>query len=112
MDDEELEKIKQQKRKELEKQMGNQDIEQQKEQMEKIKQQRKQQLRKILTRDAYERFNRVRIINEDMSNQLETYLIKLKQMGQINQKINEEQLKKILKSLRNNQKTDWNIKRR
>lgn len=112
MSEDELEKIKQKKKEQLEKQMDEQQAQKQKEQMEKLKQQRKQQLRKVLTKSAYERFNRVKMVNEETATQLQSYLIRLKQMNQINGKIDEDQLKKILKSLNNEQKTDWNIKRR
>ena len=116
IDEEELKKLREKKRKELQKQMSGQmsdsDQKRQQEQMEKMKQQRKQQLRKVLTGDALERFNRVKMVNSDLATQLESYLIRLKQMGQLQKKITESQLKKILKSIKNEQKTEWNIKRR
>lgn len=86
--------------------MQKKQLEQQKE-LEKIK---KKALNEILTSNARERLNRVKLTNPDLVNQIETYLVRLYQTGQIKRKINESQLKKILRESR--EKKDWKIKRK
>lgn len=96
--DEKLEKAKAQE--EMSKKM-------QEEQMEKLK---KEALRKILTKKALERLGRVRLVNPNLVQQVELYLVKLHQMGQIKEQIDESKLKQILSKLKD--KKDWNIKRK
>jgi len=108
MDKDEIEKIKEEKKKELQEGQAQQQEEMQK----KLEQKRKEALRKILTKDARERLNRVKLANEALAQQLETYLVRIGQSGQVRDKIDEEKLKDILKSIKDDQEKDWNIKRK
>ncbi|MFP4045761.1 MAG: DNA-binding protein [Candidatus Aenigmatarchaeota archaeon] len=108
MDEEELKKLKEKKKKELQDQMEDQ----QEEQLEAMKQQQKKILRQTLTGDALERLGRVRLASPEVAQQLESYLVQLKQTGQIRNKITEDKLKQILKTVKDESKQDWNIKRR
>ncbi len=110
MDEEEIKKIKEQKKKEM--QEGHTVQEQQEEMEKKLEQKKKQALRKVMTKDARERLNRVRLADEAVAQQLETYLVQISQSGQVREKIDEEKLKKILKSIKDETEQDWNIKRR
>jgi programmed cell death protein 5 len=111
MDEEEIKKIRERKKKEL--QEGSPEQQEERQEMEEEMERRKKQaLRKILTKDAIERLGRVRLANEDLANQLETYLVRLSDSGQVKNKITEDKLKQILKSIKDEQKQDWNIKRR
>lgn len=110
MDKDEIEKIKEQKKKEMQ---GGQEAQKQQEEMEKkLEQKKKQALREIMTKDARERLNRVKLGDEAVAQQLETYLVQLSQSGQVREKIDEEKLKKILKSIKDDQEKDWDIKRK
>lgn len=109
MDEEEIKKLREKKRRELQEQSSQEEQERMEEEMERRK---KQELRKVLTKDAIERLGRVRLADEEMASQLETYLVRLYQAGQIKNRITEDKLKQILKSIKSEQKRDWNIKRR
>lgn len=109
MDEDELEKLREKKKQKLEEKGAE---EQQEKMEEEMKEKRKQELRKVLTKDAIERLGRVRLANEDLAKQLETYLVRLSQAGQIKNKITEDKLKQILKSVKQEQKKDWDIKRK
>lgn len=109
MDEDELEKLKEKKKEELKEGGAGEQQEKMKEEMEK---KRKQELRKVLTKDAMERLGRVRLANEQLASQLETYLVRLSQAGQIKNKVTEDKLKQILKSVKEEQKKDWKIRRK
>ncbi len=110
MDEDEIKKLREQKRKDLQESQDNQ--EEMKRMEEQFEQRKKQALRKILTKNARERLNRVKLANKQVAQQLETYLVQLSQSGQIREKIDEEKLKKILMSIKDETDQDWNIKRR
>ncbi len=71
---------------------------------------RKEVLRKILTRDAFERLSRVKLVNPGIASQLETYLVKVYQSGQLKRPIDDNKLKSILEVLTPEKKVK--IKRR
>jgi len=66
-------------------------------QIEALRMQIRQILSKILTKEAMERLGRVRIVNEELANQVELYLVQLYQTGQIKELITDKKLKEILK---------------
>jgi programmed cell death protein 5 len=66
---------------------------------------KKEVLRKILTKEALERLGRVRIANPIIATQLEIYLFQLHQSGQLNEIIDDDKLKQILKVLTPKRKT-------
>ncbi len=70
---------------------------------------RKAVLSRMLSKDAYERFARVRAVKPEMASQLELYMIQLFQSGQLKGEISDEQLKQILDKI--SQKKDFRIRR-
>ncbi|MFH0890086.1 MAG: DNA-binding protein [Candidatus Aenigmatarchaeota archaeon] len=70
---------------------------------------RKAILSRILTKEAYERFARVRAVKPELATQLEAYMVQLFQAGQIKTEINDEQLKQILDRV--TQKKEFKIRR-
>jgi programmed cell death protein 5 len=56
-------------------------------------------LRKILTKEAFERLGRIRLVKPELAAQLELYLIQLYQQNKIKKEITDEQLKLILENL-------------
>jgi programmed cell death protein 5 len=56
-------------------------------------------LRKILTKEAFERLGRIRLVKPELAVQLELYLIQLYQQNKIKKEITDEQLKLILENL-------------
>lgn len=70
---------------------------------------RKAILSRILTKEAYERFARVRAVKPELAAQLEAYMVQLFQAGQIKTEINDEQLKQILDKV--TQKKEFRIRR-
>ena len=77
------------------------------EHMEKLK---KTILQNILTKEARERLNRVRLVKTDLAMQIEVYLIQLYQSGKIQTKLTDAQLKEILDMLSSGKK--FNILRK
>ena len=80
------------------------------EQMRQLEEMKKQVLSKILTKEAFERLSRVRVVNPNLAGQAELYLLQIYQQGKINDKITDSQMKDVLKTLK--PKKDINIKRR
>jgi len=109
----ELEEIRKKKLQELQQQAEYQESmeEQQKEQHKQVEEQKKRILRAILTNPARERLARIKISRPQTAESIETQLIMLAQSGQIKNKINDEQLKMILKKMLP-KKRDITIKRR
>ncbi|MEM7826274.1 MAG: DNA-binding protein [Candidatus Aenigmatarchaeota archaeon] len=56
-------------------------------------------LKKILSKEAFERLCRVKLVKPELANQIELYLTQLYQEGKINKEITEEQLKMILEKI-------------
>lgn len=97
MDDDELEKLKKQKMQEA---AGGQDAAaMQEQQEEQARKQLKQIASQILTDEAQSRLGNIRAAKPDMAAQIEMQLVQLYRMGQIKDKITDEQLKQILKKL-------------
>ncbi|MCK5322227.1 MAG: hypothetical protein KAJ47_03100, partial [Candidatus Aenigmarchaeota archaeon] len=67
-------------------------------------------LRKVLVPEAIQRFNNVKVVKPEIAAQLEMYLVKLYQSGQLKQPLSEEQLIQILDKV--TPKTTFNIRRR
>jgi programmed cell death protein 5 len=70
---------------------------------------KKQLLSGILTREAFERLSRVRMVNPEVAAQLEVYLIQLHQSGGLPGKIDDGKLREILAII--TQKREMKIKR-
>ncbi|MDY6762093.1 MAG: DNA-binding protein [Candidatus Nanohaloarchaea archaeon] len=98
MDKDELEKLKEEKLDEME---GNEvDAEQQ---QEKIRQQLKQVASQILTDDARSRLGNIRTAKPDLASAIEYQLVQLHKAGQIQGKIDDDQLKRLLKRVQEEQ---------
>lgn len=67
--------------------------------MQKIEEMKKIILRNILTKEARERLNRIRLVKPDLALQLELYLVQLYQAGKLRGQMRDEQLKSILEML-------------
>jgi programmed cell death protein 5 len=72
--------------------------------MKKIEEMKKTLLRSILTKDARERLNRIKLVKPDLALQLELYLVQLYQKNKIQGMINDEQLKAILEMMSSGKK--------
>lgn len=66
-------------------------------------------LSRMLSKEAHERFSRVRAVKPELAAQLETYMATLFQSGQIKTEISDEQLKQILDKV--TQKKEFRIRR-
>jgi programmed cell death protein 5 len=89
-------------------QASSQEQEQARQQLEA---QKRQAMVQILTPEARSRLANLRLTRPEMVDQLELQLIQLAQMGRVNAKITDEQLKQLLKNLAG-QKREINITRR
>jgi programmed cell death protein 5 len=111
--DEELEKLKKKKLQELQEQAAYQESmeEQQEAQNKQFEEQKKAILRTILTPDARQRLGRIKVARPKIAENIENQLIMAAQSGQLKNKINDEQLRMLLKKAFP-KKRDIKIKRR
>jgi len=84
------------------------DVESQERMRRELEAQKKQVLMQILTPEARSRLANIRLTKPDFVDQIEMQLIQLAQMGRIQSKITDEQLKVLLKKLAG-QKREINI---
>jgi len=105
VEDEELEKLREQKREQLRSQ--EQDI--QEEQLEKKKQGVWNQAKQYMTEKAKERLSNIKTVDEEKALSIAQQINMLGDSQQI-QKINEQQMKQILKGLNQEQENNRNIK--
>ena len=100
MEDEELEKLRKKRLKELQQQaVSEEEIDQQEEQQKLIEEQRKRILRAVLTNDARERLGRIKVARPEVAESIENQLIMFAQSGQLKNKINDEQLRGLLSKI-------------
>ena len=78
-------------------------------QLREIEETKRRLLSKVLTREAYERLARVRMVNPETAGQVELYLIQLYQAGKLPGEISDGQLRELLKAL--SSKKEMRIKR-
>jgi programmed cell death protein 5 len=90
--------------------MNGEDFQEQLRQQEKIEEIKKQILSSILTKEAYERLGRVRIVNPQLAAQVELYLLQIYQAGKIRERITDNKMKEILMAVSENK--EINIKRK
>ncbi len=62
---------------------------------------KKKIIREILSKEALERLNRIRLIKPELANQLEAYLLQLYQEGKLRKALSEEEIKTILSMMAN-----------
>jgi programmed cell death protein 5 len=104
----ELEEIRRRRMLELQQRMSQ---EQQRAQAQQLEQQKQAILRRILTPEARQRLNNLKMVKPDFANTLELQLIQLAQNGRVQTPITDEQLKDILVRVQG-QKRDIKITRR
>ena len=97
--DEELEKLREQKRDQLKEQQGGQDEEAMEAQREQAEAQKKAILRQNLTDGARKRLNTVKMSKPERGEKIEQQIVALAQSGRIQGKIDEEKMKELLKEL-------------
>lgn len=96
-EDEELEDIRKRRMLQLQRKLAE---EQQRMQMaEQVEQQKQSLLRQILTPEARQRLNNLKMVKPEFAAQLELQLIQLAQSGRLNIPLNDEQLKELLAKL-------------
>ncbi len=103
----ELEELKRKKLEQLKRQQEDQQEEQA--QLEGQLQQLESMVKQLFTKDALLRYGNIKAAHPEKATQLVVVLGQLMQSGKV-KKINDEQLKQILKQL--SQKSDFNIKRK
>ena len=111
MDEEELEKIREKKKEEMKQQRGGEAGEREEEMRQQAEAKKKAILRKTLEPEARERLNAIKMAKPDYAEQVEQQIIMLARSGRVQGKIDEDQIKKILKELKPDD-NDINIKRR
>ena len=113
--DEELERIREQKRKQLEERAAGEVSEEQQEAIESQRQQAEAQkkalLRQALTDGARKRLNTVKMSKPQVGEQVEQQIVALAQSGRLQGQIDEDQMKELLRELTPDSKS-FNIKRR
>lgn len=106
MDKDELEKIRQKKLAELQ----NQNIQEERENA--VEAQKQAILRKILTIEAKQRLSNIKLVRPQIAESVELKLIQLFQQGAIKNKLNDQQLKQILRNIQGQkQETKIDIRR-
>ncbi len=105
------EDIKRRMMKEMQQQQQEGQQETREEQEEYLQAQKKALLRQILTPEARERLGRIRVAQPQRAEMMENQLIRLYQMGRIQEKIDDEQFQEVIKRL-TPKKRDINIRRK
>lgn len=108
-DEEELEKLREQRLQELQEQAG--DDEQREARKQQAEAQKKAILRQHLTDGARKRLNTIRMSKPEFADSVEQQLVALAQSGRIQGKIDEEKMKELLKELKPDSKS-FNIRHR
>ncbi len=102
MSDEELEELK--KRRMLELQQQQVEKERQAQMQQELEAQKQAILRQILTPEARERLNRIKIVKPELAEAVELQLIQLAQAGRLGNVLTDDQLKTILRRLTDKQR--------
>jgi programmed cell death protein 5 len=109
--DEELEKLREQKREQLKEQQGGGDEEAREAQRQQAEAQKKAILRQNLTDGARKRLNTVKMSKPEHGEKIEQQIVALAQSGRVQGKIDEEKMKELLKELTPDSKS-FDIRRR
>lgn len=102
MSDEELEELKKRRMLELQQQQGEK--ERQAQMQQELEAQKQAILRQILTPEARERLNRIKIVKTELAEAVELQLIQLAQAGRLGNVLTDDQLKTILRRLTDKQR--------
>ncbi len=107
--DDELEQIRRRRLEQLQSQQGG--LQQSSDEIEEARARKNALLRQILTPEARERLNSIRLTRPDFAESVESQLIALYQSGRLAGQITDEQLKKLLRQI-TPKKQDIRIRRR
>jgi programmed cell death protein 5 len=110
-DEDELERIREQKREQLKEQAEGQDGEAMEAQRQQAEAQKKAVLRQHLTDGARKRLNTVKMSKPQVGERVEQQIVALAQSGRIKDQIDEDQMKELLRELTPDSKS-YDIKRR
>jgi programmed cell death protein 5 len=110
-DEEELERIREQKREQLKDKAQSQDEDTMGAQRQQAEAQKKAILRQHLTDGARKRLNTVKMSKPEAGEQVEQQVVALAQSGRLQDKIDEEQMKELLQELTPDSKS-FDIRRR
>jgi programmed cell death protein 5 len=110
-DDEELERLRQEKMEQLREQQEGGDGERMEAQREQAEAQKKAMLRQHLTDGARKRLNTVKMSKPEFGEQVEQQVVALARSGRIQDKIDEEKMKQLLSELKPDSKS-FDIRRR
>lgn len=95
--DDELNEIRRRKMEELSRSSNEQQVAEQQRQAQELERARRQQiLRQILTPEARDRLNNVRLVRPDLAENVENQLIQLANMGRVNRLLTDTDIKDIL----------------
>jgi programmed cell death protein 5 len=108
-EDSELEKLKEKKMRELERQAKQKEADDSR--RDKAEAQKKALLRQVLDSEARQRLERIRMARPEKAERIEQQLIQLAASGRLNQKLSDEQLKQILAKSQSDDR-EINIERR
>jgi programmed cell death protein 5 len=97
--DEELERLREQKREQMKEQAGGQEEEAMEAQRQQAEAQKKAVLRQNLTDGARKRLNTVKMSKPDRGEKIEEQIVALAQSGRLQGKIDEEKMKELLQEL-------------
>jgi programmed cell death protein 5 len=110
-DEDELEQIREQKKEQLKEQAQSQDDEAMEAQRQQAEARKKAILRQHLTDGARKRLNTVKMSKPEAGEQVEQQVIALAQSGRLQDKIDEDQMKELLRELTPDSKS-FDIRRR
>lgn len=112
MTDEDIKDIRRRKLEELKKKQEQEQSEEQiQEEQQKKEAMKKQKLRQILTEDARQKIENVKMVDEERAMKVEQALVsQVPDPSQLDEKIGEDKIKEILRDLKDD--TSFNIKRR
>jgi len=102
MSDDELERIRKKREMEIRQQIA--DAQQRESARQEYEMQKQQAMRLILTPEARDRLNNIRLVKPELAQQIESQLIQLAQSGRLKEKISDQQLKALLGQISSQQR--------
>ena len=81
------------------------------EQMKKVEEMKRHLFSKMLSKEAFERLARVRVVNPELAGQADVYLLQIYQSGKVKDSVSDSQLKEVLRYLSTSDKKQTTIRR-